>query len=93
MKKKKIRDLGDWPPQPMGSFTNSLNVPNANESVLTKVVGVIKNTVSFEGQFKSQTHKYDFEVPTPEIADKVAEVLRKNIKTILELGEQEVEID
>jgi hypothetical protein len=93
MRKIRIRDLDDWPPESGGAFGKGeiLRVPpsEATMSTLGRVAG---RKVMFGCLFGGREHSYDYEAKSWEIAEQLADIIKKNIgQSLFSLGDSEIE--
>jgi len=96
MKKKRIKQIIDWPPDSTNAYEGpgkSSHFPPASETLFTKVLEVKDEMVTLEGISGKTIAKFPFTAPTAEIANKIAAIFKEQTKTILELGELEIELD
>jgi hypothetical protein len=93
MKKIRVRDLPDWPPQPGGAYESGTRFPVGAEAVINDVFPLNKTTVTFQGQFGGHSHSYHYKAPSEKIANQIHNLVAANIgKTVAELGEFEIEV-
>jgi hypothetical protein len=93
MKKLRLRELPEWPPQPGGAYKPGEFFPTAGEAVVSEVFPLRERTVTFRGIFDGQSHSYHYKAENKKIALEIQEVVQKNVgKTVAQLAELEVEV-
>jgi hypothetical protein len=89
MKRIKIRELPNWPPQPGG--TNS-DRPAPNQVSLTTVEPKqVDGLVTFVGEFQRKPLTYDYTASSETLAEAIREALRSNLGT--SIGDLDVELE
>jgi hypothetical protein len=93
MKKMRIYDLPNWPPDPGGAFLGSSRIPTSERAILTRVgPRLVDGNVTFVGEFEGNEHTYDFNATSEDLAERIREALRQNLgRSIFSLGELEIE--
>jgi len=92
MKKIRVMDLPDWPPQPGGRYDGSYRVPTSEQAILKSSERTSGSFVTFVCEFEGKEHTYDLEVKNDELARKLEKVLRANVgKSIMQIGFLEIE--
>jgi hypothetical protein len=94
MKKIKIRELSNWPPEPGGIIRG--NSPSSSEQAkVTRVQPkLVDGLVTFVGEFEGHEHTYDYAASSEELAEAIRETLRKHLETsVFGLGDLEVELE
>jgi hypothetical protein len=96
MKKIRVRDLGNWPPDPGGPNPGGrYKVPASGQARASKVVPRQKDLwVTFVGTYEAFEHTYDYEASSEKIAVKLRQLIGENLgKSVFEIGDLEIEID
>jgi hypothetical protein len=94
MKKMRLRDLLDWPPQSGGAYDSRWRFPTAGEAVVNQLFPLQNERVTFRGEFEGHPHSYHYKASTEKIASRIHAIVAANMgKTVAELGEFEIEID
>jgi len=94
MKKLRLRELENWPPQPGGPYDSYTRIPVGGEGRVDEVFPVLENGVTMRGDFEGRSHSYDYHAPSEEVADRVHKIVAQNLgKTVRELGELEIEVE
>jgi hypothetical protein len=94
VKKKRLRDLFDWPPQPGGAYDAGTVFPTGGEAVVNDVFPVRDTTVTFHGVFKGGTSSYHYFAPNVKTAHKIYAAIAANLgKTASELGALEIDVE
>lgn len=94
MKKIRIRELPNWPPDPGGAVLGSWRSPTSEQATLTRVMPKrVDGLVTFVGQFEGHDHSYDFKASSEELAETIREALRNHLGTrVFSLGDLQVEL-
>ncbi len=93
MKKVRVRELQDWPPQPGGAYSPGAVIPVGGEALVSEVFPVSDKILTFRGTFDKDSHSYHYKADTHKIALQLHEIVSKNVgKTVLSLGEFEIEV-
>jgi hypothetical protein len=95
MKKIKIRELPNWPPDPGGPILSSYRIPTSEQAKLTRVMPKqVDGRVTFVGEFEGHDHTYDYAASSEQLAEAIREALRNNLGTsVFGLGDLEVELE
>jgi len=94
MKKIRLRDLPDWPPQPGGAYKSGTRFPTAGEAVVDDVLPLDGTSITFRAQYDDAPHSYHYYASSEKIANQIHNVVAANMgKTVAELGEFEIEAD
>ena len=92
MKKKRVRELKNWPPDPGGAYDSYSRFPMGGEGRVDEVFPVIETSVTMRGDFEGRSHSYHYHAPNKTIAERVHKIVAQNLgKTVRELGEFEIE--
>jgi len=93
VKKVRIRELPDWPPQPGGAYDASTVFPTGGEATIAEVFPMRDRTVTFRGDFHGR-HSYHYKAQTAKVAQQVYDIVAASIGgTVASLGEHEIEIE
>ena len=94
MKKTRIVDLNNWPPETGGSMgRGDLLYVGTNEAIVTRFYGTKGSTVTFGCTFGGKEHSYDFIADNEDIAEKVGDVIKSNLgRSLAEIGMVEIEL-
>lgn len=95
MRKIRVRELPNWPPEPGGSYPRAYESPTSEQALVTRVEPHrIDRHITFVAEFKGNRHTYDFEASTEKLAARLRELLGKNLPTtVFALGELEIETE
>jgi hypothetical protein len=93
MKKTKIRNLPNWPPDPGGLYQGS--TPASEQAILRTVEpNRVNGLVTFVGEFEGHNHTYDYRASNEKLAEAIRQVLRQHVGTsVFGLGELEVDVE
>jgi hypothetical protein len=93
MRKTRIRDLDNWPPESGGAFKKGeiLRV-SPSEAIVSKFDRTVGCTVTFGCIFRGREHSYDYEAKNEKIAEQLADIIKKNVgQSLFSLGDFEIE--
>jgi len=95
MKKSKIRDLPNWPPEPGGAIQSSYRIPTSDQAILRRVEPKgADGWVTFVGEFEGHNHSYDFKASSEKLAEAIRQALRQNLGTsVFGLGDLEIDLE
>jgi hypothetical protein len=93
MKKIRIRELPDWPPQPGGAYGPETVFPMGGEALVSEVFPVHDRVITFKGMFGKDSHSYHYKAETAKIAEQLHSLVKDGIgMTVAELGDLEIEV-
>jgi hypothetical protein len=95
MKRIKIRELPNWPPDSKGPTGGSYRLPTNEQAKLTRVEPKrVEGRVTFVSEFERHDHIFDYKASSEKLAEAIRDVLRNNLGTsIYGLGDLEVELE
>jgi len=94
MKKLRLRELENWPPEPGGAYDAYTRFPVGGEGRVDEIFPVLESAVTMQGDFMGRPHSYHYHAPSDEVADRVHKIVAQNLgKTVRELGELEIEVE
>jgi hypothetical protein len=95
MKKVKLRDLPNWPPDPGGPYQSSYRSPTSEQAILRTVEPKrAEGLVTLVGEFEGHNHTYDYRASNERLAEAIRGVVGQNLGTsVFGLGELEVDVE
>jgi hypothetical protein len=94
MKKVRLRELENWPPEPGGAHDPDARFPAGGEGRVDEIFPVQENGVPMRGDFNGRSHSSDYHAPSEIVAVLVHKIVAQNLgNTVRELGELEIEIE
>jgi hypothetical protein len=95
MKKIRIRDLPNWPPDPGGPYQSSYRSPTSEQAILRRVEPKrVDGLVTFVGEFEGHSHTYDYRASSERLAEAIRKVVGQHLRTsVFGLGELEIDVE
>jgi hypothetical protein len=90
MKKMKVRELPNWPPESGGAFRSGSVFPVAGEAIISGFVPLQDRSVTFKACFGEDVHS----AQTEKIAEQLQTLIQKSMgKPVAGLGESDIEVE
>jgi hypothetical protein len=95
MKRLRVRDLPNWPPEPGGPNPGGrYKIPNSEQALMTALSPRQRpQWVTFTSSFDDLQHTHDFEASNEELAEQLRRLIANNVgKSVFAIGDLEIEI-